>query len=540
MSSRLGIAGIVLLAAFGLAACGGGGGGTATVPGSTLEERQSTQRGGISTAIATAETAVAGVDDESTDSEVRAAEMAVAAARQAITNAVDVPTAEKAANTGTVNAIANRLTAAKTSRTDALGTAAETRRMAMAATGKALRAALAGPAATDTALNNLEAIPTIGATGLTVDVAEGAGALADGTTHAPVALMAGASAGALGSWNGMDYAHSTDAGDDKVTNEARVYTNQGAPTTKPFVLSGDNGGKYTLTDGTLSVADSDAARALVMAATFTHSGRQNHAIPEGRTWFAARGTYDGAPGEFRCTTAPCSSTNNGEGSPSGLGGTWVFKPDTGAMVSEPDAHYLYYGWWVRKDSNGAPTAASAFAGRAGTDATDSTDGLDPAGDLNGLTGSAKYVGNAAGKFAMSNVLDGTGDGGHFTANATVEAKFSGTNAGVTGTIDTFRLNDGTEDPGWIVKLNNGGLGSAGAITAPTGNNALATVWSIDGNAAPASGTWSGTMYDEKPGDPSATGPGDGSNIPTTVTGTFYSEFSTIGRMVGAFGANKEE
>ena len=63
-----------------------------------------------------------------------------------------------------------------------------------------------------------------------------------------------------------------------------------------------------------------------------------------------------------------------------------------------------------------------------------------------------------------------------------------------------------------------------------------TVWSINGNAAPATGTWTGQMYDEMPGN--APG-GDGSNIPTTVTGTFYSEFSTIGRMVGAFGAEKQ-
>ena len=107
---------------------------------------------------------------------------------------------------------------------------------------------------------------------------------------------------------------------------------------------------------------------------------------------------------------------------------------------------------------------------------------------------------------------------------------------MTGTIDNFRLNDGTEDPGWSVALNDGGLGSAGSITAPTGDDALGTVWSIDGNKAPASGTWSGTMYDEMPGDPPV---GDGSTVPTTVTGTFYSEFSTIGRMVGAFGADKQ-
>ena len=70
----------------------------------------------------------------------------------------------------------------------------------------------------------------------------------------------------------------------------------------------------------------------------------------------------------------------------------------------------------------------------------------------------------------------------------------------------------------------------------TGNEAM-TVWSIGGNKAPASGTWSGQMYDEMPGDAPD---GDGSNIPTTVTGTFYSEFSTIGRMVGAFGADKQQ
>ena len=39
------------------------------------------------------------------------------------------------------------------------------------------------------------------------------------------------------------------------------------------------------------------------------------------------------------------------------------------------------------------------------------------------------------------------------------------------------------------------------------------------------------MHDEKAG-PAPNG--DGSNVPTTVTGTWYSEFSTIGRMVGAF------
>ena len=43
------------------------------------------------------------------------------------------------------------------------------------------------------------------------------------------------------------------------------------------------------------------------------------------------------------------------------------------------------------------------------------------------------------------------------------------------------------------------------------------------------------MYDEMAG---SAVDGDGNNIPTTVTDTLYSEFSTIGRMVGAIGADK--
>ena len=82
--------------------------------------------------------------------------------------------------------------------------------------------------------------------------------------------------------------------------------------------------------------------------------------------------------------------------------------------------------------------------------------------------------------------------------------------------------------------DNGAI-TPGKVSTPA-NERLGTTWSIDGNSAPRSGTWSGQMYDEMPGNAPS---GDGSNVPTTVTGTFYSEFSTIGRMVGAFGADKQ-
>ena len=432
---------------------------------------------------------------------------------------------------------------------------AEADRMAAAKTGKELFAAL-GPITTELdppryALANIASDSTLlsadGRT-LNVDAAEGAGALSDAENPDPVPLKAGDSAGSLGSWNGMNYSHSDGKGDTLVTNEARVYTNQGSAKSQPFADSLPDG--VTLTQGSITVATSgnftDSLNiGKVMGADFEHQGTQTHQVPDKADAVYVRGTYDGAPGEYRCMT-DCSSTNDGSGSPSNLGGTWTFTPDEGAMVSRPDAQYLYYGWWVRKDSDGMPTAASAFARRAGTDSGDSTDGLDTAGDLTqtDLTGSATYVGHAAGKFALdysrNKVLDGTSDGGHFTADAELKATFNGgTNPGVTGTIDNFRLNDGTEDPGWSVALARGTFGSTnGSINAPAANP---TVWSINDVAAAASGTWSGTMYDETPGDPPN---GDGNNIPTTVTGTFYTEYgastsSVVGRMVGAFGANKQ-
>ncbi len=493
--------------------------------------RQTAQRTAITNAVTMARNAVAGVSDDSTDSEVAAADAAIAALKAAIEGAEDLPEGDTdvASAKGTLATLEPQLAAAKTSRTAAMAAKQKEADKANAKLGKDMHAALGADDAGTTPLTNIGS-PALTST-LSIDATTGAGALptADGDPDA-VALKAGDSAGALGGWSGTDYALTSGTGTSRVTNEARVYTNRGSGRSRPFsqehalLPAGDDNA------GSLLV-DTDAEYALVRANAFTHSGTQNHPVPDRSRAVYIRGTYDGAPGEYRCS-GTCSSTNDGSGAPSALTGTWHFKPDTGAMVHQPDAEYLYFGWWVRKNNDGVPKAASAFVGVVEPTAGD----LDTGGDLTAISGSATYVGNAAGKFAISNPLDGTGSGGHFTADAELKATFgTGATAGVTGTIDNFRLNDGSEDPGWSVALARGALGaSGGTITAPTNDP---TVWSINGNKALASGTWSGTMYDEMPGNAPD---GDGSNIPTTVTGTFYSEFSTIGRMVGAFGANKQQ
>ena len=122
----------------------------------------------------------------------------------------------------------------------------------------------------------------------------------------------------------------------------------------------------------------------------------------------------------------------------------------------------------------------------------------------------------------------------------MEAKFEfySDGGGVTGTIDNFRLNDGSTNPGWSVALNRAGFGTTGAIGNPTTDTTGIThntVWSINDNKAPASGAWSATLYDEgdHPSDKD-----DRSNVPTTAVGQFYSEFGQR-RMVGGFGVESK-
>jgi len=167
-----------------------------------------------------------------------------------------------------------------------------------------------------------------------------------------VTLKAGDPAGSLGGWTGTEYA-ATGTGttiDGEIAYEAVVYGNQGEPTETAFAEAHDlDTGEEFLT------VDTAAEYALVMADAFTHSGTHVHSRPERSDAVYVRGTYDGAPGEYRCTAATCSSTNDGGGAPSGLAG-WTFTPDEGAMTSQPDDDYLYFGWWEGRDGEGVVTS----------------------------------------------------------------------------------------------------------------------------------------------------------------------------------------
>ena len=431
----------------------------------------------------------------------------------------------------------------------------------MAAAGKALKAALGS-----TPLGHLNhAATALALTGLTVDQTQGT---LDADPPAVELEAVEGSEGSLGDWNSMSYSL-TDTG-AKVTNEAMVFTNQADPTKKTFATGATFGADqaafnaaYTANTRQLSLGDNLAGGTDIAGDLFPTAGTTYYEPKSGSTENLLPGTYQGASGDYRCTGAgtTCGATATAGGGVT-LIGTWFFTHDSGAMVSIDDSAYLYFGWWLRKD-DGDPTAASAFTGKVGLisdlDGNDTEDVL----DLSVITtGSATYTGKAVGKFAISHPING-GDAGHFTADATLTAKFgAAAGAGVTGTINNFMAND--KSVPWSVALNNNTMVNADGTavtatdtTAPAGvragtnlaatglissaenyawtvgNESRTTVWSIDGNAASASGTWNGQMYDEKPG--TVAQEGDGSNVPTSAIGRFESHFGSDHTMVGAFG-----
>ena len=270
-----------------------------------------------------------------------------------------------------------------------------------------------------------------------------------------------------------------------------------------------------------------------------------------------RGTYAGAPGEYRCTAtvvttaADCSSRLDSLGQVllAGDNSTWIFVPDTGATTMIVDGTYLNFGWWLRE--NLAPVMSTTGLAVRTFYGSSADNVYQLAVEV---TGTAAFAGAAAGKFALVNGVDGTADGGHWTADAALMADF-GDAAGagaVSGTIDNFMTGDTERD--WSVALLPTGLdvntdgGATAAIHFDTSNNAetlnietdaemdAGTIWTMgsgdDARSAAASGNWLGTFY----GTTSA-GHSRNDGTPTSAAGEFFSQFGTAGRMVGAFGVN---
>ena len=514
----------MLAAAFALvlAGCGGGGGTTQTPNGGTpaMPDPAIAERKAIKDAIDAASNAVAMVKNDSSDAVVSMADKAVMDARSAIAAADNVPAAEKAANTGTVDEIASRLSAAKMARKAAMDADMMAKDKAMMATAMKLHMGISKPGGSGD-----DTRTAVYGTDGTVDVTVGSASavMLKEDKKAMVADNHG--------WMGKKYTHKVASGDNKGdTYEAVVYSNVGEPTQGKKFGSNDGAGdefQYGLTNGELAIDTSDAAVAgRVASSRFDQSaGTKMFKLPANTVRVMIPGSYHGVSGTYNCTPASdqtCSATIAAKGFTL-TGGTWTFKatnPET-RLMDVPDPIYASYGWWIKKTADGAFTA-SAFAGDMGE--------VPAASGVTALRGTATYMGGAAGKYALYSSTGGTNDAGHFTARATLEADFN--DDMVTGTIDNFMGADG-KARNWSVELKKSGISDAGAIAASDGEAAeddplKMTVWTIDGTAAAAAGEWSGMLKDN-----------DSGGVPKVGTGTFYSMYSTSGKMVGAFGVNRK-
>ena len=502
---KLGKAASVLFLALAMAGCGGGGSETTTPEPDPMPDPAIQERAAIASAIGTANAAVAAVDNDSTDAEVGAADDAIAAARSAIAAASHVPEEELAANTGTVEVLDSRLTAAKTARTTAMNDAANAAAAAMIARAMKLHGAIVAPNSTAGAGERSAAYDAEGNIQVTIG---------SSVTHA-LSEDDDAVVAANRDWEGMSWASTLVDTANGGTYEAVVYSNVGEPTEGAMFNV-----EYTL-DSDDQIADVTSVTdyaGLVASPSFDQdAGSKSFELPDNTVAVKIDGTFHGVAGTYSCTPGTgtdCTAAVAASGFTLS-GGTWAFEPTDpeARLMDVQDNIYASYGWWRFTHDDGTEYV-SAFAANKGA--------VPAAAGLDTLNGTATYMGGAAGQYALHSTTGGTNDAGDFTADATLEANF--TDNTITGTIDNFMGADG-EARDWSVELKESAVAATGEISRAGADD---TVWTIGETADDASGEWSGTLYDN--GD-------DG--VPTVATGTFYSEYGRDGRMVGAFGANKQ-
>ena len=484
------------------------------------QDRIVVQRNAISNAVTAARDAVNAVNDGSDDAEVMAADNAIAALQTAIDDAVDIPAGDTdvASAQGTLATLEGQLSSAKTSRMAALD---EADRKALEDAMK-MAAKLYGAIGTE---RTVEDNVAIAGANLNLGVTDA------GATPPTVqrTLKKGAVADALGDWSGQQYASS----DGK--HNANLYSMMGDPTmgakfsaavaTITGFGTANANGEYPIT----TIADIEADDVVIddfSRTSGTHTFEfEDHEDPEGRHMLA--GSYDGVRGYYFCDPpdpGDCTaSVTNSDGTGITLGtGTWTFKPNNADdRITETPGSTFAFGWWL--DESGDSPVVRVF-----TSAPDATTGV-PGADLRGT---ATYTGAAAGKYTLNRGQGGENDSGHFTADATLEATFD-TAHSIEGTIDGFVGADG-QSRDWSVALESIVMeaNGAGVATVDVGttdvDESLTTIWTIGGEAANAAGSWVTNLT------------GSDGGTPTIATGTFNAGYNNVGRMIGAFGAEKEE
>ena len=235
------------------------------------------------------------------------------------------------------------------------------------------------------------------------------------------------------------------------------------------------------------------------------------------------GTFDGAPGTFRCiASGGCTVGTDAMGDFNELNANeWEFTPDAGATVDVADSDYLTYGFWLDTTTKDGDIASydivQTFARSSLPDAT---------GTLDDVEGTATYEGGAAGVYVHeAKNEDGSlnlATSGRFTADVSLKAYFDASTLrqanSIEGTISNFDL-DGGPANSWNVNV------SAGITSAFALENGVASGMTGD------SGSLTGQFH--SPADRAA------ADAPGVLVGEFNSTFVN-GTAAGAFGAREKE
>ena len=498
--------------------------------------RRMNQMTALSGASDTLQAALAALSGSTpTQAQLDAANNALTALNAAITGGADLTDDEKAPYQREANNAAAPIQTAQTAFDNAEDEAQKTANAAMAVTAMRLYTGIGAAPFTD------RTVTSDGGDGV-ITVASGV----DGITPAaqPLSVDKDATVADHYGWKGAMHTAEPDGANG--TYEAVVYSNVGEPTEgEKFNV------EYTanFADGVLAatIVENTANSGRVASPRFDQSsGIKRFPLPDpnpsNATTVTIPGSFHGVAGTYSCTpggTSVCATRLAANGFELGTvpsatdatwtaaNGQWTFKPTNPEtrLMDSPDKIYASYGWWIHKSEDGETFTASAFVTTRGT--------VPAAGGIDTLQGTATYMGGAAGKYSLRGSTGGTNDAGHFTARATLEADF-GDNM-ITGTIDNFIGADG-QSRNWSVELMEQGVNATGTILGDGGNGTAGTdekmtKWTIDGTAGTAAGQWSGTLYNNG---------ADG--VPQVGTGTFHSTYGqggNDGRMVGAFGVNKQ-
>ena len=527
------------------------------------------QRKAITDALAAAATAVAAVDDDATDAQVKAADDAIKTLREAIAAATALPEAERTAYNPAANAHASALETAKGSRDKAIAARdkdqQDKQRIANNKAGELVAAAIVKANDEDT---NYHDGTAIGSLPSSLMASSYTATHKDGTTTIALRRSTGVKLTAMNTmspgdgWTGKKFSF------DK--NQGAVFTNLGPAAVMVEEYSYDEFFSTTADDSKIPGVARDAEGVLTLGAVTGLKGSHftvsttlvparpakgvtpNTNEPHGTDSRDFKGSFQGVPGTFTCAS-DCSVTRNADDELT-IAGALTFKPTlaTDEELSDinvelrtetPDNDYLRFGYWMVTSGSGdnLKHTISTFA--------DSMNYGDLAAAVSTLEGKATYSGAAAGLYVRKT---GPSDSvvvthGEFVADAALTAQF-GTGDGtvaladtfsVTGTVSGFMPSTGDDDlSDWTLMLSKANLASA------RGNDGTPTVANADfagftgktsGGTGTMAGDWAGTFVGGAPADTDTDTTDD---YPTAAFGVFNGHFSN-GHVAGAFGAEKD-